>query len=116
MDEEQREHNDKPCPVGNRWGPEIARLNSELSAVRNRMNAYELAQAMHNRDIMENTAAIRAMSTHETRIDRIEQRSLSATESQTLASTKIASWGTAAGVGVMLFLWIADKVIAAVWK
>jgi hypothetical protein len=103
MDEEQREHSDShdhPCPAGNKWRPEIDRLNSELMSVRNRMDRYEMSQAMVVRDIGEHKAAIEKMATHEIRLDRIEQRGLNTKETWLLF---IAAIGSAASLAAVLW-------------
>lgn len=68
----EHEHQDKPCPVGNRWGPEIARLNTELMNVRHRMNSYEQWQAVQARIAEEHERELAKMSPYEIRIDRGE--------------------------------------------
>lgn len=83
-----------------RSSPEITRIDGELRTLFRRQNNTDQAIALLGAAMTRHETDLKAMSTHEVRLDRLEQRSLSDKESKKLTATWIGMLLTA-GLGLI---------------
>lgn len=113
---EPLDRNEQPCPVGNRWGPEIDRLNVEIRSLRHRASNTEQIATLQGavmKTMDEDLATVKKTLYGNGQpglcldVDRLKQRSLGMREMTLLVIAAVG--GIGGGVGGI-------AALIAVWK